>query len=133
VTTPPAARESVYELTPFLNVADVDASVRFYATFGFSVANSMGHDDHLHWAWLRSGPGGAAGTANLMIGTPDPTVNRAGHGVQFYLYTHDLSALRERLLREGIAAEEILYPEHLPNGEMRVADPDGYVVMVGQR
>ena len=50
----------------------------------------------------------------------------------FYLYVPDLTALRERLIAEGIDASAIEHPEYLPNGEFRVLDPDGYTVMVAQ-
>jgi hypothetical protein len=36
------------------------------------------------------------------------------------------------LLDNGIAASGITFPEYLPNGECRVVDPDGYVLMIAQ-
>ena len=43
-----------------------------------------------------------------------------------------LKALRQRLLDAGVTASEITFPEYLPNGECRVVDPDGYVLMIAQ-
>ena len=52
--------------------------------------------------------------------------------VLFYLYAADLEGLRQHLLDNGIAAGAITFPEYLPNGEFRVVDPDGYVLMIAQ-
>lgn len=50
----------------------------------------------------------------------------------FYLYAHDLVALRKTLLTAGLQPSEIKYPEYLPAGEFRLSDPDGFCLMVAQ-
>jgi hypothetical protein len=50
----------------------------------------------------------------------------------FYLYAADLYALRERLVAAGVAAGEIADGSPGPRTEMRVEDPDGYVLMIAQ-
>jgi|SRR5579883_1606752 hypothetical protein len=127
MSAPSPAEAAIYELTPFVHVADVHASVRFYEQLGFTVSGSIGHEDHLHWAWLTTGG------ANLMLASADGPIDGTAQGVLFYLYTHDLAALRSLLVSRGIAAGEIAYPEHLPAGELRLVDPDGYELMLGQR
>jgi hypothetical protein len=52
--------------------------------------------------------------------------------VLFYLYTDDLIALREVLLASGVAVSEISYPFYMEKGEIRLEDPDGYVLLIGQ-
>jgi hypothetical protein len=52
--------------------------------------------------------------------------------VLFYLYSPDLIALREHLLASGVNVSPITYPEYMPKGEIRVEDPDGYVLLIGQ-
>jgi hypothetical protein len=52
--------------------------------------------------------------------------------VLFYLYASDLAGLREKLLREGLQAGEIKYPDYLPKGEFRLQDPNGYCLMIAQ-
>jgi hypothetical protein len=52
--------------------------------------------------------------------------------VLFYLYSPDLIALREHLLAKGVKVSEITYPDYMPKGEIRIEDPDGYVLLVGQ-
>ena len=53
-------------------------------------------------------------------------------GVLFYLFARDLFALRERLIAAGVKAGEIVDGRPGPAVEMRVVDPDGYVLMIAQ-
>ena len=46
------------------------------------------------------------------------------------LYTPDLPALREQILAAGLSPSPITHPEYMPSGEMRLDDPDGYVVLI---
>jgi hypothetical protein len=48
------------------------------------------------------------------------------------LYVADLVTLRSDLIAQGVKVSEISYPEYLPKGECRIADLDGYCVMVAQ-
>jgi hypothetical protein len=50
----------------------------------------------------------------------------------FYLYSPELIALREHLLGNGVKVSPITYPDYMPKGEIRVEDPDGYVLLIGQ-
>jgi hypothetical protein len=69
--------------------------------------------------------------------------------VIFYLYSNDVAALREHLLAEGLAdggaycgqqgpnsgrrvVFDVTFPDYMRHGEIRVADPDGYCLLVGQ-
>ena len=67
-----------------------------------------------------------------MISTDGDSIDPAGQGVLFYLYSGRLTALREQLLADGISVGEILDGTPGPREEMRLADPDGYVLMVAQ-
>ena len=55
-----------------------------------------------------------------------------GQGILFYLYSRNLAALREQLLADGIGAGEIVDGTPGPRQELRLADLDGYVLMVAQ-
>jgi 5,10-methylenetetrahydrofolate reductase len=70
--------------------------------------------------------------ANLMIARSECRSKAEEQEVLFYLYATDLVALRQRLTDEGVKVSAISYPEYLPNGEFRTADPDGYCLMVAQ-
>jgi catechol 2,3-dioxygenase-like lactoylglutathione lyase family enzyme len=118
--------QRVKRLIPFVRVVDVEASVAFYQHLGFSLREEAKYRDRLSWASLRSGD------AEIMFegthGPSDPDRQR----VQFYLYADDLAALRARLLAAGIDAGEIEDGSPGPREEMRVIDPDGYVLMIAE-
>jgi uncharacterized glyoxalase superfamily protein PhnB len=81
--------------------------------------------DLLAWAALESDG------AEVMFQRSDP-IDHELQGVLFYLYSHDLAVLREQLLAAGIEAGEIEDGSPGPRQEMRVTDPDGYVLMIAQ-
>ncbi|HVA87921.1 MAG TPA: VOC family protein [Candidatus Saccharimonadales bacterium] len=118
--------QRISNLIPFVRVIDVEASVAFYEHLGFEVQEVARYRDRLSWAALRSGD------AEIMFegthGPPDPDHQR----VLFYLYADELAALRARLLAAGVKAGEIEDGSPGPREEMRVTDPDGYVLMIAQ-
>src|SRR5919204_6078733 len=124
VAAPPAQR--VNRLVPFVHVEDVERSVAFYYQLGFTVASLYKYKGRPVWAALRSEG------AELMVTTDGDPIDPAGQGVLFYLYSRRLAALREQLLAEGIDAGEIGDGTPGPRQEMRLTDPDGYVLMVAQ-
>jgi hypothetical protein len=52
--------------------------------------------------------------------------------VLFYLYSPNLVALREHLVANGVKVSPISYPDYMPKGEVRIDDPDGYCLLIGQ-
>jgi catechol 2,3-dioxygenase-like lactoylglutathione lyase family enzyme len=121
---PPEHR--VNRLVPFVKVTDVERSVGFYNHLGFTVQSEFKYRDRLSWAALESD-----GAEVMFEGTGDP-IDSDRQGILFYLYSHDLAALREQLLAAGIEAGQIEDGSPGPRREMRLADPDGYVLMVAQ-
>jgi len=67
-----------------------------------------------------------------MVSTDGDSIDPAGQGVLFYLYSDDLAALREQLLADGIHVGEIVDGTPGPRQEMRLTDPDGYMLIVAQ-
>jgi catechol 2,3-dioxygenase-like lactoylglutathione lyase family enzyme len=120
------SEQRVNRLVPFVRVVDVERSVAFYGHLGFSVQEFAKYRDRLSWASLQSE------AAEIMLegtyGPSDPDRQR----VQFYLYSRDLAALRDQLLRAGIEAGQIEDGSPGPSEQMRVTDPDGYVLMIAQ-
>jgi catechol 2,3-dioxygenase-like lactoylglutathione lyase family enzyme len=120
-------------LVPMLHVADMERSIEFYRRLGFEVGNYVPRSGPMHWAWLyapkaldwKRGP-------NIMLTRSECAIDAHAQEVLFYLYAHDLTSLRDTLVASGVAATEISYPEYLPAGEFRVADPDGYTLMIAQ-
>jgi ketosteroid isomerase-like protein/catechol 2,3-dioxygenase-like lactoylglutathione lyase family enzyme len=134
VAPPPVPREDVEPgddrvtgLIPFTRVADVERSIAFYERLGFEVTDRFPADaPRLGWAALESGE------ARVMFERTDRPPDPRAQGVLFYLYARDLFGLRERLVRDGVAAGEIVDGSPGPRAEMEVVDPDGYVLMIAQ-
>jgi catechol 2,3-dioxygenase-like lactoylglutathione lyase family enzyme len=123
VPAPPEQR--VNGLIPFVHVRDVARSIAFYHHLGFIVTSIYKYRGSPAWAELQSEG------AVLMVTTGDP-VDQVGQGILFYLYSTNLAALREQLLAAGIDVGEIVDGTPGPREEMRLTDPDGYVLMVAQ-
>lgn len=114
-------------LIPMAHVAGVQRSVTFYELLGLKVRNTLkAADETLVWAHVE------CELAELMFTRADAPVLASQEAVLFYLYSPDLVALREYLLAKGVSASVITYPRYMPGGEMRVEDPDGYVLLIGQ-
>lgn len=137
------ALPTVHRLVPMAHVADVERSVRFYELLGFRVANRMQAGGRTNWASVESG------AANLMLAVASDPVKPEQQAILLYLYCKDVSALRTHLLASGVAdggrfcggpgpnggravVFEATYPDYMPTGELRVADPDGYCLLIGQ-
>ena len=116
------AADRVSELIPFVQVADVDRSIAFYALLGFEVTDTYVHDGKLDFAALESG---SARTMLVRAAGPiDPQQQR----VRFYLYVEDLDALRSHLSENGVGASPIVDGTPGPEREMTVRDPDGLLL-----
>lgn len=125
------------------HVADVERSIRFYELLGLTVENRMQEGGRTNWASIGSG------AATLMLAVASDPVKPEQQAILFYLYCPDVSAIREHLLANGIAdggkfcggpgpnggrsvVFEPTHPDYMPKGELRVADPDGYCLLIGQ-
>lgn len=148
--TLPEASARVHRLVPFSHVADVEASLRFYALLGFErQSDHKGPTGRTVWAHAKSG------TAEIMLAQADGAIEAAAQAVLFYMYSDEVEALRAHLLRAGVAdggeyrgqpgpgvaagpgkpggaVFDVMRPFYMPDGQLRVHDPDGYVCLVGQ-
>src|ERR1019366_3712312 len=114
-------------LIPMAHAADVQLAVDFYQKLGMEVRGSLRNPaGYLQWVHL------SCGQADLMFARASEPVIPSQQAVLFYLYSPDLIALREHLLASGVNVSPITYPEYMPKGEIRVEDPDGYVLLIGQ-
>jgi catechol 2,3-dioxygenase-like lactoylglutathione lyase family enzyme len=120
---PPPA---VNGLVAFVHVADMARSLAFYRLLGLQPVDSHAPDDEAVWAFLESGP------AQLMVARADGPIDHRAQAVLFYLYADDLAGLRDHLVGHGVEASEIFDGTPGPKQEMRVEDPDGYVLMIAQ-
>ena len=123
----------IHGLTAYAHVEDVQRSVDFYGLLGLEVRNTHEEENVLVWAFVTSpAPNSNEAGARLMLALADGPVDAAQQAVLFYCWTADARAIHAELRDAGIAVGEIEYPFYMPAGEFRLADPDGYVVLVGQ-
>lgn len=123
--TPPPI--PVRGLVPYAHVRDIAESVDFYSLLGFEPISTVGgRGQHQWWVYLQ------AERARLMLAAANEPVVAEAQGVLFYLYTDDLRRLRDQVVAGGLDPSPIGHPPHMPAGEMRLHDPDGYVLLVGQ-
>lgn len=114
------------DLVPMAHVADMQRSIEFYGHLGFEVLGKYEPDGRLKWAHLRNGG------ADLMLTLAAEPVNPAGQGVLFYAYVPGVAAFREQLAARGLQVGELEYFFFAKDGEFRIVDPDGYVLLIGQ-
>jgi hypothetical protein len=114
-------------LIPMAFAAEVQRSVDFYRLLGMEIRGSLrAPSGDLQWVHL------ACDQAELMFARASDPVIASQQAVLFYLYSPDLIALREHLLASGVKVSPITYPDYMPKGEIRVQDPDDYVLLIGQ-
>lgn len=122
--TPPVP---VRDLVPYAHVADVAASLDFYALLGFEPISTVGgRGQRQWWVYLQ------ADRARLMLAAASEPIVPEAQAVLFYLYTDDLARLRAQLIAGDRDPAPIAHPAHMPAGELRLRDPDGYVLLIGQ-
>ncbi len=145
-STPPSPHLScaVNRLVPFVHVGDVEASLAFYVLLGFAAQNTMKDaSGRVFWALAQSGKG------EIMLARADGRVDATQQAVLFYMYSTDVAALRRHLLDSGVrdggkysgafsagdgprVVFEVAHPDYMQAGEVRIVDPDGYVILVGE-
>ena len=116
----------IKSLVPMAHVAEIGASTAFYERLGFEVGGSFipPGDESPSWVSLISEG------AELMLSRADQPVVAEQQAVLFYLYCDDVGGMHARLSEAGVNPGPIATPFYNPDGEFRLVDPDGYVVMV---
>ena len=135
---------SLLSFVPYIHVADVQASIDFYLKFGLDLDSRFGPEGEPFWARMRR-PG-----CDVMLAKADGPVIPGEQAVLFYLHVDDVQAFRATMLAAGLADGGAYVgstpgefprtgmvftptnPHYMPAGEVRVHDPDGYVLLVGQ-
>ena len=111
---------------PVVYVHDLRPSREFYALFGYHDQRS-GSDGAARWSYLQ------CGEHTLLLACVQPPLIPVELPLLIYLYVTDLTGVREQFDQAGHAYELVGYPDHAPGGELRTRDPDGNVVLIGQR
>jgi hypothetical protein len=139
----------VTRLVPMAHVADVDRSAQFYSQLGFHCDSRFSSPNGVtNWAAMTSG------SARLFLSRASGPIDAGEQAVLFYLYSNNVRELRAHLLAQGcsdqgnppgevpearfegppaVSAVFNIVPRfYMPEGELRIHDPDGYVLLVGQ-
>jgi catechol 2,3-dioxygenase-like lactoylglutathione lyase family enzyme len=118
--------QSIDDLIPYAHVADLERSIEFYRHLGLELEGDWRSDGERVWALL------SRGKARLMLAVAGERIDPTRQAVLFYLYAADVVALRDELVAARIEVCPVAHPDYMPAGEIRVADPDGYVLLIGQ-
>ena len=118
-------------LTPMLICADVQASIKFYTdTIGLKIESRLDEVGKTGWTSLGEG------NVHIMLASPTyfpdmPKVNDRYYQAQYYFYTDELDALRERIAGKGVEVTEII-EQFYGMREFEMVDPDGHILIFGQ-
>lgn len=118
-------------LVPMLICRDVQASIKFYTdVIGLDVASRDNDAGKSGWAMLHKDG------VKLMLASPHyfpemPKVQERYFQAQYYFYTDELEALRERVVAAGHEPSGII---EQPYGmrEFEMPDPDGHLLIFGE-
>jgi catechol 2,3-dioxygenase-like lactoylglutathione lyase family enzyme len=111
---------------PVLYVRNIASAQAFYALFGYRQMQAGGDGD-AQWSYLK------CAQHTILLACVQPALIPAELPLLIYLYVTDLAAAREQVDAAGLDYQLTGYPDHAPGGELRTRDPDGNVVLVGQR
>lgn len=121
------AKPEVTGLIPMAHAAEVQRSADFYKHLGMEIHGSLKTPTgQLQWVHL------SCDRADLMLARASEPVIASQQAVLFYLYSPDLITLRSHLLAKDVKVSPITHPAYMPKGEIRVDDPDGYCLLIGQ-
>jgi catechol 2,3-dioxygenase-like lactoylglutathione lyase family enzyme len=121
--------DALINLIPTTHVADVEASLHFYARLGFVEDGRFEHDGTPAWASMHAQ---RVRAARIMFERSHGPLDPHAQAVYFYCWSDDLAALHARLTADGLAPSGITHPPHMRDGEFRLTDPDGYMLIIGQ-
>ena len=125
VETAPTAR--VHQVVPFLPVADIDASLRYYVDgLGFSITHKWIDGGTLQWCWLQRG-GAALMLQQFRSDGPhaSPRPDKVGDGVALYFICDDALMFYREVRARGV---QVRSRPFVGNGMWVTswADPDGH-------
>jgi catechol 2,3-dioxygenase-like lactoylglutathione lyase family enzyme len=107
-------------------VKDIDASRAFYELLGFH-EHSSGRAATSAWCSLHNGD------TQLLLALTQPRLDIPALPLLFYFFFEDVQAVVSSLQKAGVPADHLGFPAHAAGGELRLADPDGNTVLIGQR
>jgi catechol 2,3-dioxygenase-like lactoylglutathione lyase family enzyme len=107
-------------------VKDIDASRAFYELLGLRESAS-GREGTSAWSVLRHGE------VSVLLAMTELAPDLPPLPMLCYFFYEDLGAVTGRLDQAGVPVTRTGHPPHALGGEVRVLDPDGNTVLLGQR
>src|SRR5580704_3934914 len=107
-------------------VRDIDTSRAFYQLLGFH-QHSAGKAATSAWAALHHGG------HSVLLASTRPRLDVPRLPLLFYFYLDDLDTVTGVLGAAGVEVSPMGHPPHALGGEVKVLDPDGNTVLLGQR
>ena len=106
-------------------VRDIDAARGFYELLGFH-EHSAGRSPTSAWSSLHHGD------HSVLLVSTTPPLDIPALPLLFYFFVDDLNAVVGALTAVGVAVTHVGYPPHATGGEVKLVDPDGNTVLLGQ-
>jgi catechol 2,3-dioxygenase-like lactoylglutathione lyase family enzyme len=107
-------------------VRDLDISREFYELLGFQ-EHSTGRAPTSGWCYLQ------LGGHYVLLATTQPPLDLPQLPLLFYFFFDDVNAVTAALRAVGRTTVHLGYPPHAAGGEVKVLDPDGNTILLGQR
>ena len=107
-------------------VREIDSSRAFYELLGFR-EHSAGRAATSAWSYLRQDG------LSVLLASTRPPLEIPPLPLLFYFYCDDVDAVAAVLGAGGIEVTRTGHPPHALGGELKVLDPDGNTVLVGQQ
>lgn len=107
-------------------VRDIDASRAFYELLGFR-EQSAGSAATSAWSSLHHDE------LSVLLASTTPPLDIPQLPLPFYFFYADVDAVIRVLSAAGVQVTRTGHPPHALGGEVKVLDPDGITVLLGQR
>jgi predicted enzyme related to lactoylglutathione lyase len=107
-------------------VRDIDASRAFYELLGFGESRS-GRAATAAWTVMQQGE------TLVLLGSTKPPLAIPRLPLLCYIFYADLDAVVAALDAAGVQMTRTGHPPHALGGEVKVVDPDGNTLLLGQR
>jgi hypothetical protein len=107
-------------------VHDTDVTRAFYELLGFA-EHSAGRAASSAWLVMRHGE------LSVLLASTRPPLDIPQLPLLFYFYYEDLDAVVRGLHAADVPVTPTGHPPHALGGEVKVLDPDGNTVLLGQR
>jgi hypothetical protein len=107
-------------------VRDIDVSRAFYELLGFG-EHSTGRAATSGWLALQHGQ------HRVLLASTTPPLDVPALPLLFYFFYDEVDPVVAALTAAGVPADHVGYPPHALGGEVRLTDPDGNTVLIGQQ